>query len=58
VRDPTVRFTIREKDLQALVALAEKNNQSVARVLRDLVRNATREGRKAETPTNDNTPQQ
>jgi hypothetical protein len=44
-RDPTLRFTITVKDLLALRALADERDQSVARLLRDLVRDATRKGK-------------
>jgi hypothetical protein len=43
-----VRFVLCEKDLQALVALAEDKNRSVSQVLRGLVRTAIREHRKAD----------
>jgi hypothetical protein len=47
MRDPTVKFALKLKDLLALQALADERNQSMARLLRDLVRDATRQGRKA-----------
>jgi hypothetical protein len=50
--DPTVRFTLRAKELQALVALAAKRDYTVSRTLRELVRAAIREDRKA-NETND-----
>ncbi len=58
MRDPTVKFALKLKDLLALQALANERNQSMARLLRDLVRDATRKGRKAvntdnETDTSD-----
>jgi hypothetical protein len=49
---PTVKFALKLKDLLALQALADQRNQSMARLLRDLVRDATRQGRKAENTDN------
>jgi hypothetical protein len=45
MRDPTLRFCLNVKDLLALQALAEERKPSVARLLRDLVRDATRKGK-------------
>jgi hypothetical protein len=47
MRDPTVKFALNVPLLLELQELARQRNQSVARVLRDLVREATRRGRKA-----------
>jgi hypothetical protein len=51
--DPTVRFTLREKDLRALVALAAERNQTVSRTLRSLVRDAIHKDRKADNFDNE-----
>lgn len=58
MRDPTIKFALNVPLLLDLQELARRRNQSVARVLRDLVREATRQGRKAgntrdETDTSD-----
>jgi hypothetical protein len=47
MRDPTVKFALKVKDLLALQALADQRNQSLAKLLRSLVHEATQQGRKA-----------
>jgi predicted transcriptional regulator len=53
MRDPTMKFALSVELLLALQELARKRNQSVSRVLRNLVREATREGRKAGNTNDD-----
>jgi predicted transcriptional regulator len=53
MRDPTMKFALSVELLLALQELARKRNQSVSRVLRNLVREATREGRKAGNPNDE-----
>jgi predicted transcriptional regulator len=53
MRDPTMKFALSVELLLALQELARQRNQSVSRVLRNLVREATREGRKAGNTNDD-----
>jgi hypothetical protein len=53
MRDPTVKFALNVPLLLDLQELARERNQSVARVLRDLVREATHKGGKVGNVDND-----
>ena len=47
MRDPTIKFALNVPLLLELQELARQRNQSVAKILRDLVREATHQGREA-----------